>query len=66
MQLNELRKSSVFNAPEKKRPAEYTAQIAVINMRFYAKKIVSNFENYQRMDPSSEMAEVLQMQFNVI
>lgn len=65
MQLNELRKSSVFNAPEK-RPAEYTAQIAVINMRFYAKKIVSNFENYQRMDPSSEMAEVLQMQFNVI
>lgn len=57
MQLRELRQSSAFSAP-KERSAEYTAQVAVINMKFYAKKIVSNFENYERVDPSSEMAEV--------
>lgn len=55
MNIGEMQCSSVFSNNEKEK-VSYTAGNAVINMRFYARKLTRDFDDYQTLDKSDKYA----------
>lgn len=55
MNIGELQRSDIFSHNEKEKHS-YTAGNAVINMRFYAKELLRDFEDYQRIDKSDRQS----------
>ena len=60
MNIQDLRKINSFkSADESKDTRRYTAGNAAVNMLFYAKELFRNFEDYEKADKNSRIAQVL-------
>lgn len=57
MNLNELQRSSIFSSKEKEQTG-CTAKSSIVNMRFYAKELISNFKYFQELDASGRLAVI--------
>lgn len=60
MNIQDLRKINSFkSADESNDTRRYTAGNAAVNMLFYAKELFRNFEDYEKADKNSRIAQVL-------
>ena len=58
MNLQDLKEMSAFRNDTEKAPRP-TADVAILNMRFYAKELLQNYSDYLAADVNSRLATVL-------
>lgn len=60
MNLNDLRKITAFdNDRDVKEEQRYTAYKAAVNMQFYAKEMLQNYNDFEQTDRTSRLSAVL-------